>query len=176
MQNPNNTTNKQKSIETPCNTQALQVAIGTSLPSTGGGSAPVPVPPPPRVIGPVPDPPRCNTSSDTSMDEISLAILGAVQRIVSATIREQIATLVLAHTAAPSDVDVFEEEAEEGAPVPRLQWLENRGFPLSLLKMSPPPPTGLHASSASRRAYKTLGIRLKGSPRMNDKASPSSKK
>ncbi|KAL0451675.1 UNVERIFIED_CONTAM: hypothetical protein Slati_1145600 [Sesamum latifolium] len=88
MENPNNTTNKQKTIETPSNTQALQVTTGTSLTPTGGGSTPVPVPPPPRALDPVANPPRCSTSSDISMDELSPAMLGVIQRIVSAAIRE----------------------------------------------------------------------------------------
>ncbi|KAL0462912.1 UNVERIFIED_CONTAM: hypothetical protein Slati_0178800 [Sesamum latifolium] len=46
MENPNNTANKKKAIETPSNIKALQVTTGTSLTPTGGGSTPVPVPPP----------------------------------------------------------------------------------------------------------------------------------
>ncbi|KAL0413471.1 UNVERIFIED_CONTAM: hypothetical protein Sradi_1548800 [Sesamum radiatum] len=62
MESPNNTANKQNAIETPSNTQALQVTIGTPLTQVGGGSTPVPVPPPPRAIGHMADPSRHSTS------------------------------------------------------------------------------------------------------------------
>ncbi|KAL0448440.1 UNVERIFIED_CONTAM: hypothetical protein Slati_1400400 [Sesamum latifolium] len=47
----------------------------------------------PGAIGPIADPPRRSTSSDTSTDELSPAMLGAIQRIVSTAIQEQIVTL-----------------------------------------------------------------------------------
>ncbi|KAL0448739.1 UNVERIFIED_CONTAM: hypothetical protein Slati_1430300 [Sesamum latifolium] len=103
MENPNNTPNKQKTIETPSNIQALQVTTGTTLTPAGRGSSQVP--PPPRAIGPIADAPRHSTSSNTSKDELSPAMLGVIQRIVSATIREQSAILVPARIATPSDVD-----------------------------------------------------------------------
>ncbi|KAL0285783.1 UNVERIFIED_CONTAM: hypothetical protein Sangu_2764100 [Sesamum angustifolium] len=55
-----------------------------------------------------------NTSSDTSMEEISPALLGAIQQIVSAAILEQVAVLAPARVATPSSVNVPEEEAKEG--------------------------------------------------------------
>ncbi|KAL0430438.1 UNVERIFIED_CONTAM: hypothetical protein Sradi_0669800 [Sesamum radiatum] len=61
--------------------------------------------------------PTRSTSTDTSTDELSPMMLGAIQRIVSTAIREQIATRVPTRIANPSDVDVPKEEAEEGAPV-----------------------------------------------------------
>ncbi|KAL0317481.1 UNVERIFIED_CONTAM: hypothetical protein Sangu_2162400 [Sesamum angustifolium] len=103
MENPTNIADKQKILEAPSNTQALQVITGASLTPAGGGSTPipVPVPPPPRAIGPVADPPKCSTSSNTSTDELSPTMLGATQRIVSAVIREQIVTLVPDYTTTP---------------------------------------------------------------------------
>ncbi|KAL0313623.1 UNVERIFIED_CONTAM: hypothetical protein Sradi_5761600 [Sesamum radiatum] len=44
-------------------------------------------------------------------------MLGAIQQIISAAIQEQFFMLLPARTATPSDVDVLEEETEEGAPV-----------------------------------------------------------
>ncbi|KAL0448296.1 UNVERIFIED_CONTAM: hypothetical protein Slati_1386000 [Sesamum latifolium] len=64
------------------------------------------------------DPPRHSTSSDTSAEEISLALLGAIQQIVSAAIREQVAALAPARIATPSDVEALEEEPREAVPVP----------------------------------------------------------
>ncbi|KAL0453489.1 UNVERIFIED_CONTAM: hypothetical protein Slati_1327000 [Sesamum latifolium] len=54
MENHSNSVNKQKAIETSGNTQALQVATGTSLITARGGS--VPTPPPLGTVGPVADP------------------------------------------------------------------------------------------------------------------------
>ncbi|KAL0445239.1 UNVERIFIED_CONTAM: hypothetical protein Slati_2246600 [Sesamum latifolium] len=64
------------------------------------------------------DPPRHSTSSDTSAEEISPALLGAIQQIVSAAIQEQVAALAPMRVATPSDVEAREEEAEEPIPVP----------------------------------------------------------
>ncbi|KAL0412312.1 UNVERIFIED_CONTAM: hypothetical protein Slati_3820900 [Sesamum latifolium] len=119
MENPSNTANKQKTIETSSNNQALQVATGMSLTKARGGS--VPTPPPPRAIGPVTDPLRRSTSSNTSTDDLSPAMLGAIQSIVSAAIREQIVTLAPPRTSTPSDVGVPEEEAEEACALQHLQ-------------------------------------------------------
>ncbi|KAL0404545.1 UNVERIFIED_CONTAM: hypothetical protein Sradi_2095300 [Sesamum radiatum] len=89
--------------------QALQVVTETSPASTNGESAPsplAPVPPPPRVVGLVTNPPRRNSSSDTSTKELSPALLRAIQQIISAAILEQVAALAPARLATPSDVDV----------------------------------------------------------------------
>ncbi|KAL0458554.1 UNVERIFIED_CONTAM: hypothetical protein Slati_0482600 [Sesamum latifolium] len=82
MEVPSNTANKQKTVETSDNTQALQVVTGMPPKSASGESAPVPLaptPPHPRVVGPVANLPRRSTSSDTSMEELSPALLGAIQ-------------------------------------------------------------------------------------------------
>ncbi|KAL0428495.1 UNVERIFIED_CONTAM: hypothetical protein Slati_3024300 [Sesamum latifolium] len=46
--------------------------------------------PSPRVTGPTADPPRWSTSSDTSTEELSPALLGAIQQIVAAVLREHV--------------------------------------------------------------------------------------
>ncbi|KAL0402492.1 UNVERIFIED_CONTAM: Pro-Pol polyprotein [Sesamum latifolium] len=92
MENPNHPSDKQKVVVTPSGTQALQVVTGMPPTPVLAGSTPVTLPqapPPPRVAEPVADPPRRSTSSDTSMEEISPALLGAIQQIVSVAIREQ---------------------------------------------------------------------------------------
>ncbi|KAL0313567.1 UNVERIFIED_CONTAM: hypothetical protein Sradi_5756000 [Sesamum radiatum] len=136
MENFSNAANKQKAIEASANTQALQVATGTSLTSARRGSAPIP--PPPGVVGLVADRPRHRTSLDTSMDELSPAMLGAIQRIVSEAIREQITTLVPSSIATPSDVDVPKEEAEEGAPVSAPPIAGRQGAPPLSSSRGPP--------------------------------------
>ncbi|KAL0453937.1 UNVERIFIED_CONTAM: hypothetical protein Slati_1371800 [Sesamum latifolium] len=124
---------KQKAVETGGN-QTLQVAIGTSLTPAGGGSTL----PPPRAISLVADPPKRSTSSDTSTDELSPALMGAIQRIVSAAIREQLAVLTPARTTTPSNEDVPEEVAEEVAPVHVLPVAKRQG-PLLVAYQEVPP-------------------------------------
>ncbi|KAL0411499.1 UNVERIFIED_CONTAM: hypothetical protein Slati_3739600 [Sesamum latifolium] len=121
MENLGNTVNKHKVPETSDSAQALQVITGIPLASTVAGSTPATLTqttPLPWAIGPMADPPRRSTSSDTSVEEISPALLGAIQHIVSAVIREQVAALAPTRVATPSDVEAPEEEAEEVIPVP----------------------------------------------------------
>ncbi|KAL0434694.1 UNVERIFIED_CONTAM: hypothetical protein Sradi_0177300 [Sesamum radiatum] len=72
------------------------------------------------------------------MDELSPALMGAIQRIVSAAIREQLVVLTPARTITPSDEDVLEELAEEGAPVHVLPIVERQG-PLLVASQKVPP-------------------------------------
>ncbi|KAL0433506.1 UNVERIFIED_CONTAM: hypothetical protein Slati_2684900 [Sesamum latifolium] len=121
MENPNHLADKQKAVGTSSGVQDLQVVTGTPPVLVLAGSTPVTLPQAPhspRVVGPVADPPRRSMSSDTSTDEISTALLGAIQQIVSAAIREQIAAIALIQVATPSDIEAPEEEAKEGAPTP----------------------------------------------------------
>ncbi|KAL0453490.1 UNVERIFIED_CONTAM: hypothetical protein Slati_1327100 [Sesamum latifolium] len=64
-------------------------------------------------------------------------MLGAIQRIVSAVIREQIVTLAPPRTA-PSDVGVPKEEAEEGAPVHTPPMAGRQGAPPFIPQEVPP--------------------------------------
>ncbi|KAL0454330.1 UNVERIFIED_CONTAM: hypothetical protein Slati_0772200 [Sesamum latifolium] len=91
-----------------------------------------------RITDPTTDPPRCNTSSDTSTEELSPTLLGAIQRIVSTTIREKLAVLTPTRTTTPSDVDVPKKVAEEGAPVHVLPVAERQG-PLLVASQEVPP-------------------------------------
>ncbi|KAL0327476.1 UNVERIFIED_CONTAM: hypothetical protein Sangu_1825600 [Sesamum angustifolium] len=75
------------------------------------------------------DPPRRNTSSKTSIEEVSPTLLGAIQQIVSMAIREQVATLALVRVAILSDVDVPEDKAEESATVPTPPVVARQGPP-----------------------------------------------
>ncbi|KAL0398967.1 UNVERIFIED_CONTAM: hypothetical protein Sradi_2240000 [Sesamum radiatum] len=121
MDVPSNTANKQKVVGTPDNTQTLQVVTGASLAPTSGGSAPTPLAPaptPPGAVGPVVNTPRRSMSSDTSSEDLSPALLGAIQWINPTAIREQVVALIPAHKATSSDVDALDEEAEECVLVP----------------------------------------------------------
>ncbi|KAL0400432.1 UNVERIFIED_CONTAM: hypothetical protein Sradi_2386500 [Sesamum radiatum] len=130
MEIPTNPANKQNTVETSDNTQALQVVTGMPPTSASGGSAPVSSALrilPPRVVGPVDDPPRRSTFSDTSTEELSPALLGAIHQIVSAAIKEQVVVLARARVATPFDIDTPEEKAEGNIHVPvppadRRQW------------------------------------------------------
>ncbi|KAL0453943.1 UNVERIFIED_CONTAM: hypothetical protein Slati_1372400 [Sesamum latifolium] len=57
-------------------------------------------------------------SSDTSTEELSPALLGAIQQIVAAAFREHVSATARPWVATPSDVETPEEEAGEEAPVP----------------------------------------------------------
>ncbi|KAL0416352.1 UNVERIFIED_CONTAM: hypothetical protein Slati_3467100 [Sesamum latifolium] len=139
MENPNHPSDKQKAVATPSDTQTLQVVTGT--PPVLAGSTPVTLtqaPPPPRVVGPVADPPRRSTSSDTSTKELSPALLGAIQQIVTAALREQAAVRAPTQVATPSDVEALEEEAGEEAPVPTPLAGRRREVPIPEPQEVPP--------------------------------------
>ncbi|KAL0284794.1 UNVERIFIED_CONTAM: hypothetical protein Sradi_3803500 [Sesamum radiatum] len=92
MKNPNQTTDKQKGVASPIGTQALQVMTRTPPTPVVTGSAPAALPQAslsPRIMGPTADPHR-SKSSDTSTEELSTALLGAIQRIVAAALREHV--------------------------------------------------------------------------------------
>ncbi|KAL0458316.1 UNVERIFIED_CONTAM: hypothetical protein Slati_0458800 [Sesamum latifolium] len=87
-----------------------------SLAPTTGGSAPTslaPAPPPQDLQVLWPTPP-----TQPSSGELSPVLLGDIQRLVSAAIREHMSALALARIATTSDVDASEEEAEGNVPVP----------------------------------------------------------
>ncbi|KAL0394543.1 UNVERIFIED_CONTAM: hypothetical protein Slati_4420500 [Sesamum latifolium] len=119
MKNPGNITNKQKDLETSGSAQTLQMVTGIPPTPTVAGSTPATLAqttPLPRVVAPIADPRRRSTSSDNSTEEISPALLGAIQQIVSTAIREQVAILAPARVATPSDVEAPKEEAGEDIP------------------------------------------------------------
>ncbi|KAL0405723.1 UNVERIFIED_CONTAM: hypothetical protein Slati_3886200 [Sesamum latifolium] len=121
MENPNHPVDKQKALATTTGTQALQVIAGTPPAPTLAESTPVTLaqaPPPARVMGPLADPPRRSMSLDTFTEELSPALLGAIQQIVAAALREHVAATALPRVATQSDVEAPEEEAGEEAPIP----------------------------------------------------------
>ncbi|KAL0455792.1 UNVERIFIED_CONTAM: hypothetical protein Slati_0918400 [Sesamum latifolium] len=121
MENPNQVADKQKGVAAPTTTQALQVMIGAPSPPAVTGSAPAALPQASlssRVMGPIADPHRRSTSSDTSTKELTPALLGPIQRIVAAALREHVAVASPPRLAPPPEVEVLEEESEEEIPVP----------------------------------------------------------
>ncbi|KAL0320223.1 UNVERIFIED_CONTAM: hypothetical protein Sradi_5283800 [Sesamum radiatum] len=83
MENPNQTTDKQKGTAPPIGTQALQMITGVAPLPGVTGSTPAALPPTPlplRVTDPVADPPRWSTSSDTSTEKLSPTLLRAIQQ------------------------------------------------------------------------------------------------
>ncbi|KAL0378513.1 UNVERIFIED_CONTAM: hypothetical protein Sradi_3156800 [Sesamum radiatum] len=104
MENPNQTTDKQKGVATPIGTQALQVMTGAPPPPVVTGSAPAALPLAslsPRIMGPTADPHHRSTSSDTSTEELSPALLGAIQWIVVAALREHVSVAAPPRLAPP---------------------------------------------------------------------------
>ncbi|KAL0463041.1 UNVERIFIED_CONTAM: hypothetical protein Slati_0191700 [Sesamum latifolium] len=117
------------------------VIAGTTPAPVLAGSTPVTLaqaPPPPRVAGPVTDPPRRSTSSDTSTEELSPALLGAIQQIVATALREHVSATAPPRVATPSDVEAPEEEAGEEAPMPVPPAGRRREIPLPEPQEVPP--------------------------------------
>ncbi|KAL0462073.1 UNVERIFIED_CONTAM: hypothetical protein Slati_0094900 [Sesamum latifolium] len=121
MENPNQTTDKQKGTALPIGTQALQVITGAPpLPRVTGSTpaALLPAPLPPRVMDPVADPPHRSISSDTSTEELSPTLLRAIQHVVAVALREHVHVAAPPRVAPPPEADAPNEEDEEEIPVP----------------------------------------------------------
>ncbi|KAL0412077.1 UNVERIFIED_CONTAM: hypothetical protein Slati_3797400 [Sesamum latifolium] len=141
MENPNQTTDKQKGTTPPIGTQALQVITGTPPLPGVTGSTPAALPPaplPPRVTNPVADPPRRRTSSDTSTEELSPALLRAIQHVVAAALREHVPVAAPPRVAPPPEADASDEEDEEEIPVPVPPAGRRRNVPLPEPQEVPP--------------------------------------
>ncbi|KAL0373918.1 UNVERIFIED_CONTAM: hypothetical protein Sradi_3307500 [Sesamum radiatum] len=116
MENPNQAADKQKGVAAPIDTQALQVMTGASPPPMVTGSAPAAIPQvslSPRIMGPTADPHCRSTSSDTSTEELSPALLGAIQKIVAAALREYVSVAAPSRLAPPPEEEVLEEEVRK---------------------------------------------------------------
>ncbi|KAL0433851.1 UNVERIFIED_CONTAM: hypothetical protein Slati_2719400 [Sesamum latifolium] len=105
------------------------------------GSTPVtlaPAPPPLRAVGPTTDPPYRSTSSDTSTEELSPALLGVIQQIVAAAFREHVSVTAPPRVTTPSDVEAPKEDAGEEAPVPVPTGGRRQEIPLPESQEVPP--------------------------------------
>ncbi|KAL0431905.1 UNVERIFIED_CONTAM: hypothetical protein Sradi_0816500 [Sesamum radiatum] len=104
-------------------------------------STPVALPPaplPPRVTDPVVDPPRRSTFSYTSTEELSPALLRAIQHIVAAALREHVPVAVPPRIAPPPEADAPDEEDEGEIPVPVPPAGRRRNVPLPEPQEVPP--------------------------------------
>ncbi|KAL0400064.1 UNVERIFIED_CONTAM: hypothetical protein Sradi_2349700 [Sesamum radiatum] len=63
-------------------------------------------------------PPRQSTSSDTSTEELSPALLRAIQHVVAAALREHVPIAAPQRVALPPEADALDEEHEGEIPVP----------------------------------------------------------
>ncbi|KAL0361605.1 UNVERIFIED_CONTAM: hypothetical protein Sradi_3845000 [Sesamum radiatum] len=165
MKNPNQTADKKKGVAAPIGTQALQVMTGAPPPPVATGSAPVALPQAslsPRIMGPTADPHRRSTSSDTSTEELSPALLGAIQQIVAAVLREHVSVAAPSRLAPAPEVEVLEEEGEEEALVPVLPAGRRRGTPLP----EPPevPPQWLARLEHLQKGLQDVKYQIEGAP------------
>ncbi|KAL0444278.1 UNVERIFIED_CONTAM: hypothetical protein Slati_2150500 [Sesamum latifolium] len=80
-------------------------------------------------MGPTGNPHRRSTSSDTSTEELSPALLGAIQRIVAAALREHVSVAAPPRLAPPPKAEVLEKKSEEEAPVLVLPAGRRRDIP-----------------------------------------------
>ncbi|KAL0462900.1 UNVERIFIED_CONTAM: hypothetical protein Slati_0177600 [Sesamum latifolium] len=104
-------------------------------------------------MGPTTDPHRRSTSSDTSTEELSPALLGAIQRIVTAALQEHVSVAAPPRLAPPPEAEVLEEEGEEEAPVPVLPAGRRRDIPDLNLRRCPR--NGLLAWSICKKVCRT---------------------
>ncbi|KAL0453588.1 UNVERIFIED_CONTAM: hypothetical protein Slati_1336900 [Sesamum latifolium] len=139
MKNPNQTTDKQKVVASPIDTQALQVIAGAL--------------PPPVVTG---------TSSNTSTEELSPALLGAIQQIVVIALREHVPIAAPPRLTPPPEANVPEEEVEEEAPVPVPPIGRRREIPLP--GPQEVPPQWLAHLEHLQKGLQDVKYRIEGAP------------
>ncbi|KAL0289138.1 UNVERIFIED_CONTAM: hypothetical protein Sradi_7079900 [Sesamum radiatum] len=165
MENPNQTTDKQKGTVPPNGTQALQVITGAPpLPSVTG-STPTALPPtplPPRVTDPVADLPRRSTSSDASTEELSLALLKAIQQVVAAALQEHVHIAAPPRTAPPPEADTAGEEDEGEIPIPVLPAARRRNVPLP--EPHEVPPQWLARLEHLQKGLQDVKYQIEGTP------------
>ncbi|KAL0410826.1 UNVERIFIED_CONTAM: hypothetical protein Slati_3672300 [Sesamum latifolium] len=113
-------------------------------------------------MGPAADPPRRSTSSDTSTEEFSPALLGAIQQIVAAALREHVSVAAPPRLAPPPEAEVLEEEGEEEAPVPVLPAGRRRDIP----RHEPPevPPQWLARLEHLQKGLQDVKYQIEGAP------------
>ncbi|KAL0289040.1 UNVERIFIED_CONTAM: Transposon Ty3-G Gag-Pol polyprotein [Sesamum radiatum] len=84
------------------------------------------------------DPARRNTSSDTSTEELSPALLRAIQHVVAAALREHVPIAAPPRIAPPLEADASDEEDEGEIPVPVPPAGKRRNVPLPEPQEVPP--------------------------------------
>ncbi|KAL0445718.1 UNVERIFIED_CONTAM: hypothetical protein Slati_1699700 [Sesamum latifolium] len=141
MENPNQATDKQKTVAAPIAAQALQVMTGAPPPPVVTGSTPAALPQAslsPRIMGPTADPYRRSTPSDTSMEELPPRL------------------------APPPEAEVLEEEGEEEAPVPVLPAGRRHEIP----RPEPPkvPPQWLARLEHLQKGLQDVKYQIEGTP------------
>ncbi|KAL0428159.1 UNVERIFIED_CONTAM: hypothetical protein Slati_2990700 [Sesamum latifolium] len=113
-------------------------------------------------MGPTADPHRRSTSSDTSTEELSPALLGAIQRIVTAALQEHVSVAAPPRLAPPPEAKVLEEEGAEEAPVPVLPAGRRRDIP----RPEPPevPPQWLACLEHLQKGLQDVKYQIEGAP------------
>ncbi|KAL0415866.1 UNVERIFIED_CONTAM: hypothetical protein Slati_3418500 [Sesamum latifolium] len=106
--------------------------------------------------------PRRSTSSDTSTEELSPALLGAIQQIVAAALREHVSVAAPPRLAPPHEAEVLEEEGEEEALAPVLPAGKRRDIP----RPEPPevPPQWLARLEHLQKGLQDVKYQIEGAP------------
>ncbi|KAL0373709.1 UNVERIFIED_CONTAM: hypothetical protein Sradi_3286600 [Sesamum radiatum] len=160
------TTDKQKGTAPPISTQALQVIIGAPPLSGVTGSTPAALPPaplPPRVTDPVADPSCRSTSSDTSTEELSPALLRAIQHVVAIAIREHVPVAAPPRVAPPPEADTPNKEDEGEIPVPVPPSGRRRNVPLP--EPQEVPPQWLARLEHLQKGLQDVKYQIQGAPK-----------
>ncbi|KAL0394375.1 UNVERIFIED_CONTAM: hypothetical protein Slati_4403700 [Sesamum latifolium] len=165
MENPNQTTDKQKVVASPISIQALQVIAGAPPPLGRQGP---PLLPYLRHLCLQKSwalqltPPRSKHVFDTSTEELSPALLGAIQQIIAAALREHVPIAAPPRLTPPPEANVPEEEVEEEAPVPVPPIGRMREIPLP--GPQEVPPQWLARLEHLQKGLQDVKYRIEGAP------------
>ncbi|KAL0303126.1 UNVERIFIED_CONTAM: hypothetical protein Sradi_6180700 [Sesamum radiatum] len=165
MKNSNQTTDKQKGTAPPVGTQVLQVITGAPPLPGVTDSTPVALPPaplPPRVTDPVAVSPRRTTSSDTFTEELSPALLRAIQQVVAAALREHVPVAAPLRIALPPEANVPGEEDEGEIPISVLPAGRRRNVPLP--EPHEVPPQWLARLEPLQKGLQNVKYQIEGAP------------
>ncbi|KAL0373358.1 UNVERIFIED_CONTAM: hypothetical protein Sradi_3251500 [Sesamum radiatum] len=141
------------SIGAICGNADLRRSTPTALP---------PAPLPPRVTDPVADPPRRSTSPDTSTEELSPALLRAIQHVLAAALREHVSVATPLGVTPPPEADAPDEEDEGEIPIPVPPAGRRRNVPLP--KPQEVPPQWLARLEHLQKGLQDVKYQIEGAP------------
>ncbi|KAL0439540.1 UNVERIFIED_CONTAM: hypothetical protein Slati_2437000 [Sesamum latifolium] len=113
-------------------------------------------------MDPVADPPRRSTSSDTSTDEPSPALVRAIQHVVATGLREHVPVAAPPRVAPPPEADAPDEEDEEEIPVPVPPAGRRHNVPL--LEPQETPPQWLARLEHLEKGLQDVKYQIEGAP------------
>ncbi|KAL0313241.1 UNVERIFIED_CONTAM: hypothetical protein Sradi_5723400 [Sesamum radiatum] len=113
-------------------------------------------------MDPMAAPPRRSTSSDTSTEELSPALLRAIQHVVAAALREHVLVAAPPRVAPPLEADAPDEEDEGEIPVPVPPAGRRRN--VTLLGPQEVPPQWLACLEHLQKSPQDVKYQIEGAP------------